>query len=118
VILFNRAVQIMDFTILSVDLFEMTGLELSPVLKALDVKIINVRDINAVLNILDENAQTVNALVWTVNSDDGQDFRDIARIKSDTKYKDIPVLIISKFTDKKFIIKAIELGATEFVAKP
>ncbi|MCX8130745.1 MAG: response regulator [Clostridia bacterium] len=108
----------MRYNILSVDEFGTTRIELSNMLRNLDVSIINVKDEIEMINTLHEKKTIFNAVAWTINSIDMKDFEAIKRLKSKEAYKSIPVIIVSKFTDKKYIIKAIESGAVEYVAKP
>src|SRR4030067_1104630 len=39
-------------------------------------------------------------------------------IKSDNKFKDIPVLLLTQLSDPKEIIKGLESGADDFIVKP
>jgi two-component system, chemotaxis family, chemotaxis protein CheY len=108
----------MRFNILSVDEFVMTRIELTNMLKNFNVHINSVQDWIEAESVLKEGKQVTNAIVWTINSIDINAFDEIKLIKSKEAYKNIPIIIISKFTDKKYIIKAIESGAVEYIAKP
>jgi PleD family two-component response regulator len=108
----------MRFNILSVDELGLTRIELSGMLKNSDMHIVNVADEVEMINVLRERKISFHAIVWTINSIDLKDFEAIKVLKSKEAYKSIPVIIVSKFTDKKYIIKAIECGAIEYIAKP
>lgn len=108
----------MRYNILTVDELGITRIELSNVLRNLSVNIVNVKDEIEAMNMLHEKKIQINVIVWTFNSIDAKDFESIRRMKSREAYKAIPVIIVSKFTDKRFIIKAIECGANEYIAKP
>lgn len=114
---FAGGVNLMHYNILSVDELGITRIELASMLRNLKVSIINVKDEIDTLNLLQER-KDINAIVWTINSLDLRDYESIKRLKSKEAYKHIPVIIVSKFTDKKYIIKAIESGAIEYIAKP
>ncbi|MCX7920770.1 MAG: response regulator [Clostridia bacterium] len=107
-----------QYNILSVDEFGVTRLELLGMLKGLNVNVIGVRNEVEAVNALHDNKAKINAIVWTINSIDFEEFGAIKQVKSKEAYKAIPVIIISKFTDKRYVIKAIEAGATEYIVKP
>jgi two-component system, sensor histidine kinase and response regulator len=107
----------MNYNILSVDEIGTTRIELASILKNLNINIINVKDEFETINTL-RGQKDLHAIIWTINSIDLKDYDVIKRLKSREEYKNIPVIIVSRFTDKKYIIKAIEAGATEFIAKP
>lgn len=107
----------MRYNILSVDELGITRVELANILRNLNINIINVKDKNEIVNVLQEK-KDINAVVWTINSIDQRDYDSIKRLKGKEAYKNIPIIIVSKFTDKKYIIKAIECGAVEYIAKP
>ena len=108
----------MKTSILSVDEFDITKLELMNILKDLNIHIISVKDEDEALDILNDERHHINAIIWTINSVDFQDFKAIKILKKAEACKNIPIIIISKFTDRKHIIKAIESGAAEFIARP
>ncbi len=108
----------MRFCLLSVDEFEITRIELYNILKNINVSIINVKNEKEAINILQDKKYSINAIVWTMNTIEESTFHAISRLKSIESCMNVPVVIISKFTDKKHIIKAIEAGAVEFIAKP
>lgn len=108
----------MRYNILSVDKFCITPLELSDVLRCLEVNFVNVINEVEALKALQEKKYSFNAVVWTVNYADSDDFEEIRHMKCKEPCKAVPILIVSKFTDKKFIIKAIESGAVEYIVKP
>ncbi|MCX7708762.1 MAG: response regulator [Clostridia bacterium] len=104
--------------ILCVDELGITRIELSEMLKKFKVQVSSVKNEVEALNYLHDPNNKVNAIVWTVNSIDLKDFDSIKRVKSKEIYKNLPVVIVSKFTDRKYVIKAIESGACEYIAKP
>ncbi|MDP4092815.1 MAG: response regulator [Bacillota bacterium] len=108
----------MRFNIICVDEFGITRIELAGILKNLNINFINVKDETDAENVLESMKTPVNAIIWTINSVDMKDFESIKRLKELDSFKNIPVIIISKFTDKKYVIRAIEAGAVEYIAKP
>jgi two-component system chemotaxis response regulator CheY len=109
---------LMRFCILCVDEFGLTRLEFSCLLKKLDINFISVRNEIEACNILKEKKSEINAVIWTINTMDFDDFEEIKRIKDKDAYKHIPFIVVSRFTNKKYIIKAVEAGAVEYIAKP
>lgn len=108
----------MKFNILCVDEYRITGLELSGLLKDYSINFINARDEIEAVNILRERKAELNAVIWTINTDNLKDFEVISQLKGKECYRHIPIVIVSRLTDKKYIIKAVESGAVEYIAKP
>jgi len=80
--------------------------------------VLSARDEAEAVDILKQKRKSVNAIIWTINYMGFHSFESIKSIKSMDDFKELPVLIISKFTDKKYIIKAIEVGAVEYIVRP
>lgn len=45
-------------------------------------------------------------------------FEFLQEIKANSKYKDIPIVVVSALTDQDTVKKTMELGATNFIKKP
>lgn len=108
----------MRYNIISVDEAALTKLEMMSMLKSLNTNIISVKDELEAINLLNEKKQDIHAVIWTAHSADTECFSCIKKLKGREPGKSIPMIIVSQITDKKFIIKAIEAGAVEFIAKP
>ncbi|MCX7841542.1 MAG: response regulator [Clostridia bacterium] len=104
--------------LLCVDELGAAKIELSDILKGYKIKILSAKDEIEAVNILQDNKIKINAILWAVNSMDMKEFETIRSMKSKEAYKNIPIVIVSKFTDRKYVIKAIESGACEYIAKP
>jgi len=55
-------------------------------------------------------------LDWNMPVMDG--YEALVQIRSDTQYKNIPVLMVTTESEKKNVIKAIQAGANNYLAKP
>jgi len=55
-------------------------------------------------------------LDWNMPVMDG--YEALVQIRSDTQYKNIPVLMVTSESEKKNVIKAIQAGANNYLAKP
>ncbi|RCX14794.1 diguanylate cyclase with GGDEF domain [Anaerobacterium chartisolvens] len=108
----------MPFTILSVDKSGTTGAELSTMLKNMHANVIHAEDEEEAESLLLGKRHKINVVVWAVNNPESKDLEFIKKIKSGGQHKSLPVIVISGFTDKKHIIKAIEAGVNEYIAKP
>lgn len=108
----------MKKNILSVDGMSITKIELSSLLKDYDINIISATNELEALNVLHDDKININAIIWTVNFVDELDYSAVRGIKKRGKYKHIPVIVVSRFTDKSHIIRAIEAGASEYIVKP
>lgn len=104
--------------ILLVDEVGIVKIEISNILKNYGVDIVHVKDDIELINYLHANGDKVKLILWSYISQDYADFETIKRIKNRDTYRNIPIAIISKLTDRKYIIKAIEAGVSEFIAKP
>ncbi len=108
----------MKKSILSVDAMDITKIELSSILKDYDINIVGATNEIEALSVLHGGKVSINAVIWTVNFVDELDFSAIRAMKRRGKHKNIPVIVISRFTDKSHIIRAIEAGASEYIVKP
>jgi len=104
--------------ILLVDEVGIVKIEINGILKEYGIEVAHVKDGLEALNYLHVNKENVRLILWSYVSQDYADFETIKNIKSKEHYQAIPIAIISKFTDRKYIIKAIESGVSEFIAKP
>ena len=64
----------MKYSILSVDKFGITGIELSNIINRADVQVIKVKDQYEALNSLNENNAKIQAIIWTINSEDCSEY--------------------------------------------
>lgn len=106
--------------ILCVDELGVTNLELLNMMKSLDVNVIHAENAAEVLNHVEARNYTISMILWVIDTYD-EDFSiydSIGKIKAKEAFLSIPLIIISKYSDKKHLIKAIEAGAVEFIAKP
>lgn len=92
--------------------------ELKEMLRKINVNIIPANDEIEALNKLHDYKSSINAIIWTVNSIELKEFDSIKKVKSKESYKHFPVVIISRLTEKRYIIKAIECGAIEYIIRP
>lgn len=104
--------------ILLVDEVGIVKIEINNILRNYGIEIAHVKDGVEVLNYLHLYKDKVKLILWSYVSQDYSDFDTIKSIKSKEIYQAIPVAMISKLTDRKYIIKAIEAGVSEFIAKP
>jgi PleD family two-component response regulator len=108
----------MRFNIISVDEYGLTKLEIANMVKDLNISILNAKDDVDVLSMLKDKKNDIHAIIWAFNKVDSDCFAAIKSLKSKEICKSIPIIIVSQFTDKSYIIKAIEAGAGEYIAKP
>ncbi|MGE5472752.1 MAG: response regulator [Ignavibacteriales bacterium] len=104
--------------ILLVDEVGIVKIEINAILKEHGIEVVHVKDGLEAMNYLHANKERVRLILWSYVSQDYADFETIKNIKSKEHYQAIPIAIISKFTDRKYIVKAIEAGVSEFIAKP
>ncbi|HHW49124.1 MAG TPA: response regulator [Clostridiaceae bacterium] len=108
----------MQCTILTVDELEIVRSELVEILKDQNVEIINAVNEAEALKIIGKDGHSIDIIIWAVNTADLKSFEALKRVKGNHLCKDIPIIVVSSLTDKKYVIKAIESGAVEYIAKP
>lgn len=106
----------MAYKILCIDESGLTRLDLSRRLKDLSVTVINAKDRAGIQNALELNYFTL--FVCTINSGAFKEFDYVKELKLRPEYRETPVIVISQFTDRKCILRAVELGAQEYIIKP
>ncbi len=106
----------MAYKILCIDELGSTRLELFAKLKEPGILVINARNRMEIQSALNNNYFSV--LLCVINSESFRELEYISEIKQRVEYKEVPVIVISKFADRKYILKAVELGAQEYIAQP
>ncbi len=106
----------MGFNILCVDELELTKIELTDMLGRFGIQLFSATDEAEAIAMIDKNKEKFGAIIWAVNSAEYKDFDAIKKVKD--KEVGIPLIIVSQFTGRKYVIKAIEAGACEYIAKP
>ncbi|PLX15042.1 MAG: hypothetical protein C0599_17655 [Salinivirgaceae bacterium] len=79
-------------------------------------KVMVAEDGQKAINILEQQTPDVVFLDLMMPKKSG--FEVLTEIRSNQKTKDIPVIIISAKTEQADILKAKEIGATEYIYKP
>lgn len=68
------------------------------------------------MNILNKN--NVNILISDIMMPDVSGIQLCETIKADIRYSHIPVILLSALSDKKDIIKGLQIGADDYITKP
>jgi len=70
------------------------------------------------LNVLAQSYQEIALILldWSMPGMNGLEFLSI--VKNDRRYRDIPVMVVTTESEKDSIIKAIKLGAVNYLLKP
>ncbi len=108
----------MRYNLLCIDEIGVTKIELGSILKNLNINIFNVKDLTEAVYMFRDSKLSFNAVIWVLNSSELDNLDYIKELKYKDDFKDIPVIVTSKFTDKKYVVKAIQVGAREYIAKP
>lgn len=108
----------MRYEILSVDETGLTALELARIVSKYEIKITSAAGKEEAIDLATNKNKDYKALIWALDSVEAADFSEIKKLKASHAFKRIPLIVISNHTDKKYIIKAIEAGAVEFIARP
>ncbi len=89
------------------------GVELARILSEVPVNIRSADNIDKFRSMLNDGDFAPNAIVWTVSVKNLADFDTLGEIKAPC-----PIVVVSDFTDKKYVIKAIENGADDYISRP
>jgi len=57
-------------------------------------------------------------ILMDINMPESDGFETIEKLKADPRYEHIPVIFFSASNDRKNVIRAMNLGAVDFIAKP
>ena len=89
---------------------------LNAILSEEGYEIITVFNVAEALKVMKRNFPDLILLDLQMPDLDGFDF--LERIKFKTNYKEIPVIIVTAYSDQANIKKALSLGATDYIEKP
>jgi len=89
---------------------------LNAILSEEGYEIITVFNVNEALKKMNTHFPHLILLDLQMPDLDGFDF--LEKIKLKTNYKEIPIIIVTAYSDKENINKALSLGATDYIEKP
>jgi PleD family two-component response regulator len=102
--------------ILVIDESSVVKIELANELKSYELEIVSAKNEIEAINKIHEK-KTFEVLLWAINTTDLMQFNRIKELNKKFSKK-IPIMIVSKYADKRYLIKAIESGAKEFIVRP
>lgn len=90
----------------------------SMALDLLDITIIEAENGRHALEVLDKEKGIFDLILldWFMPEMNGQEF--LETVKSDERYKEIPVIMLTTATEKMKMIQAIRTGARHYITKP
>ena len=104
--------------ILSVDDSAIARLMIKNGVEAMGYKLLEAADGHEGLAVLAKNSEEIALILldWSMPGMNGLEFLSIA--KADARYRDIPVMVVTTESEKASIIKAVQLGAVNYLLKP
>lgn len=104
--------------ILSIDDSAIARLMIKSGVEAMGYELLEAGDGQEGLNVLLKSHQETALILldWSMPGMNGLEFLSI--VKDDTRYRDIPVMVVTTESEKASIIKAIKLGAVNYLLKP
>lgn len=104
--------------ILSVDDSAIIRKIIKMAVEVIEYEFLEAGDGEAALSIINENYRDIALILldWNMPGIDG--FEVLKTIKSDDRFKNIPVMMVTTESEKLSIIKAIQAGAIHYVVKP
>lgn len=106
----------MLYNVLCIDESGTTGIELLEMLSKLNIKVVNAKDKVSVSDV--ENKFDFSAIICIVESEELRELDYIKDLKLKDFFCNLPVIAISNYPDRRCILKAIDSGVNEFIAKP
>lgn len=86
-------------------------------LKSMGHEVISASDGVDVLEKL-ANSDGIDLIITDINMPNMDGFELIKTLRSDEKFKDVPIIILSSLSDKDSIEKGLKLGANSYLIKP
>jgi two-component system chemotaxis response regulator CheY len=104
--------------ILSVDDSAIIRKIIKMAVEVIEYEFLEAGDGEEALNVISENYCDISLILldWNMPGIDGYELLRI--IKSDDRFKSIPVMMVTTESEKLSIIKAIQAGANHYVVKP
>ena len=92
--------------------------EVRLLLQKIGIPLVEVANGLGMFNVIDEYGKQVDLIIMdlTLKDEDGLDL--IKMLKSNDRYKDIPVVILTEHADKDHVLRARELGISDYLRKP
>lgn len=73
---------------------------------------------NKAMELLSEHYSDIILILLDWNMPDKDGFSTLEEIRSDERFKDIPVMMVTTEAERGNIVKALKAGATHYVTKP
>ena len=105
----------MPYSILTVDGTGVVEREMFSLFKNHGVHITNVSGIGEALDAIKRDSSFPGVIIWALNSGKEKDFIELSRLKQASAS---PIIVISGLTDKRYIVRAVETGVTDYIVKP
>jgi len=98
---------------------EEIGLEMiASVLEADGYSVLKASDARSAIDILENNKMTINVILMDLVMPEHSGFVAIRTIKSQKLTRLIPVMALTASTDKESVVKAMSVGADDYLTKP
>lgn len=104
--------------ILVIDIIGKNKLELSNYLKSFDVEILHVTSSSEAINKVNQYKSKIKLIVWSVYENNNLEFDEINRFKTHQSLKETSLMIISTSGQKRFILKAAQMGISNYIVRP
>ena len=108
----------MQYNVLCIDELDKTRLELSEMLKKYNINFLNALNTLEATQMINDNKDKINLIIWTINSPNLKKFVSMTQMQKDEACANIPFIVVSSISDNKYVVKAIQAGALEYLVKP
>ncbi len=88
------------------------------VVEALGYDFLEATDGRAALETLESHYEDIHLILLDVNMPEMDGFAALEAIKGNERYKNIPVMMVTTESERAQIIRALKIGAVNYVTKP
>lgn len=104
-------------SVLVVDYIGKTKIEVSGILKKYEIEVLCVKDENEITDNFLGIHKNIGLVIWNISIEDTYEFSKINKLKNGV-FKEIPLIIVSSYNEKKYVFLAIKVGASDYIVKP
>jgi PleD family two-component response regulator len=107
----------MKKSVLVVDYIGKIKFEISATLKKFNIQMLQVRDEEGITDDFLGIHKDIGLVIWIISTEDNYEFSKINKLKNGV-FKNIPLIIVSNYNEKKYVFSAIKSGASDYIVRP
>lgn len=108
-----------DLNALVVDDYESMRKKISKVLTSLGLSVVEAHNgVEAIKQLRDEKGKKINVIFTDLIMPEMDGFELCLEIRKIPKFNDVPIVVTSTHVDATYVLKALRMGADDYIAKP